>query len=199
MSRITRRDFLKQAALGLGVATVLPAVNIKGESPSENILSEDVFIQGLVVDVDLASQVFVSEDDQRRFIVRVMPDTRLWKGKITTLDEVQLGDFLYGFGKPMDDGTIAAQKLWFNIISFYAKVDAIVERVPGRTKFHAVNASKGETENHPRFTVVKDLDTIINSDGASSSYEPTEGNFIQVIGLAMRDGSFKATRIWVFG
>jgi len=201
MSKISRRRFLEQAVVGVvGVSTFAPLAGkqisvesfLKGGAYNQEDSGDD-FIQGVVVDVDVNSGVFKSKDDRRSHVVQVTPDTYLWKGKVTTLADVQLGDFLYGIGTPTEDGMIFAEKLWFNIVSFYAQVDSILEKAPDKVRLHVIPAGGGR---ETPFIVVKDKDTIVNSESPSDSYDPEVGHTFQVIGLALRDGSFKATRIW---
>jgi hypothetical protein len=196
MFGLSRRKFLKQAVLGVGAASLASSATGRAaafslQNPAD--IASD-FIQGTVIAV--SSTEFTSQDDRRQYAVRVTTDTRLWRGRITSLAEVEIGDFVYGIGTPLEDGTIVAMKLWFNIVNFYGEVESIV----GPNNLCIAPASgKQAGFKMPLLTVAIDSDTILNAEDSISSLTLKVGDPIQIIGLALRNGDVKATRIWTLG
>lgn len=202
MSDFTRRDFLKQVALGAGVAALYnlgqPLPTLAGFAQAApmvfwqgNILdiSGDILIvKGGAVTFDGVSAAPFG-DGSDTLTIQTNKDVSIWRGNEVTLTEVQKGDFLYGRGFPASEkGAILGQRLWVNLGQYRG---IIVEVKPGEVRLEGQ-----EYENFVKATVFYDENTDINN-GEGKSESIGVGKYMQAIGLLQGDSSLKATRIWI--
>ena len=57
--------------------------------------------------------------------IRVTGATSVWRLRATTLEDAKVGDGLYARGGLMDDGTLAADAVWLNIVNLDVRIVAI--------------------------------------------------------------------------
>jgi len=94
MSKISRREFLMQVALGAGALAMsrMPASIGRGSSSLTPATGEEtVFLEGAVVHVE-RDRLGV-ENEETAFTLFVTPKTSLWKGTVTSLETVEPGDY----------------------------------------------------------------------------------------------------------
>jgi hypothetical protein len=134
MTSTDRRRFLTAAVLGGGSfagATALGSLAPEAAATPQPKLIELApgtpdpnFATGLITKVD-GSMLLVTDADRTIYRIRVTDGTSVWKLRPTTYDEVKLGDGLYARGVRMDDGTLAADALWVNIVNLDCHINAI--------------------------------------------------------------------------
>lgn len=201
MSDFTRRDFLKQVALGTGVAALYKLGQPLPTLASFTQVAPMIFWQGTIVDI-LGDILIVKGgavvfdginavpfgDGSETLTIQINKDGSIWRGNEVALTEVQKGDSLYGRGLPSEKGAILGQRLWVNLGQFRG---VIVEVKPGEVRLEGQ-----EYENFVKATVFYDENTDINN-GEGKSENIGVGKYMQAIGLLQGDSNLKATRIWV--
>ncbi|GAA4911528.1 hypothetical protein LX16_2549 [Stackebrandtia albiflava] len=133
---IDRRRLLTGAALG--AAGVVTGSAFGSFAPEDALANDAVsalepgmpdpnFAEGLVrsIDDDVISAL---GSDGTLWRVRVTSGTSVWKLTPTTFDKVAVGDGLYARGARLDDGTLAADSVWANIVNLKAHVVSISDR-----------------------------------------------------------------------
>jgi len=192
MSRISRREFLMQVALGAGVLAMSKMPGSIGRSTSTLISTAEektIFLEGVVVYVE--HDRLEVKNEETAFTLFVTPKTRLWKGTITSLEAVESGDYIFARGLPKGgiiEGEFEATKIWVNIANFYGM---IVDREDNRISL-CVN---GCTSTAP-LPVYVNADTLLNEKRGFNLSALTAGQYIQTLGLYQKDGSLLATRIF---
>jgi len=192
MSRISRREFLMQVALGAGVLAMSKMPGSIGRSTSTLISTAEektIFLEGVVVYVE--HDRLEVKNEETAFTLFVTPKTRLWKGTITSLEAVESGDYIFARGLPKGgiiEGEFEATKIWVNIANFYGM---IVDREDNRISL-CVN---GCTSTAP-LPVYVNADTLLNEKRGFNLSALTAGQYIQALGLYQKDGSLLATRIF---
>ncbi|MFD0557960.1 hypothetical protein FB566_3248 [Stackebrandtia endophytica] len=131
-----RRRLLTGAALGAaGVVTgsafgsFAPEAALAAE-PTPGIdpgMPDPNFAEGLIRSIS-DDTISALGSDGTLWRVRVTSGTSVWKLKPTTFDNVAVGDGMYARGAVLDDGTIAADSVWANIVNLKAHVTSIGEQ-----------------------------------------------------------------------
>lgn len=66
--------------------------------------------------------------DGTMWTVRVTEATSIWKLKPTSFDKVEVGDGMYARGAQLDDGTLAADSVWANIVNLKAHLVSMKDK-----------------------------------------------------------------------
>jgi len=130
---IDRRQLFTAAAL-TGAASVVGATALGSLDPDEAFAAPkwDVqpgapdpnFVEGLVNTIT-GTRLFVKGSDGVFNRIQVTEATSIWKLTPTTFDKVEVGDGLYARGVRLDDGLLAAESLWVNIVNLEVHVVSI--------------------------------------------------------------------------
>lgn len=133
-NKIDRRRLLTGAVLG-GAAVVgatalgplSPEAAFAGEpKPAARAGEPDPnFAEGLVSDVSGDIVSATGSDGKTLWRIRVTDAASVWKLTPTTIDSIAVGDGLYARGVRLDDGTLAADSVWVNIVNLSAHVVSI--------------------------------------------------------------------------
>jgi len=193
MEKISRRDFLKQAVFSFGALTFGKVLRI-GETQEEPQLvdlqelngDDEIFFEGLISNVDKDRFIVVNNGSPATLIVT--EQTRLWKGKVTTLDQVEPGDFIYARGLPNPSGDFIALKVWVNIVNSYGTVAEIGS--------NRLLLRVGGFKSNVHLPIFVDSETILDEVKGIGIQNIHSDQFIQALGVYQRDGSLLATRIW---
>lgn len=191
MSRISRREFLMQVALGTGALAMsrMPGIG-RGSSPLTPATEEEtIFLEGAVVHVE-RDRLGV-ENEETAFTLFVTPKTRLWKGTVTSLEAVEPGDYIFARGLPRGgviDGEFEATKIWVNIANFYG---VIADRMDNCIRL-CVNGCTSTIS----LPVYVNADTLLDEKRGFNLSALSAGQYIQALGLYQKDGSLLATRIF---
>lgn len=123
--------------------------------------------------------------------IMIDSDSRLWKGELLSLQAVELGDYIYCRGVPVDNATVRGLKLWVNIVNFYGKVE---ESQP--TSFTArvyVHAQASDMVIPVELSPV----VLVDEQPVTTFANIQPNTYIQVLGVLLRNGVVRATRIWI--
>jgi hypothetical protein len=145
-TNVDRRQVLTAAVLGsaglVGATTLgslAPEAAFAAESGKGDVLPGGIdpnFVEGRITGI-AAGMLFVTGSDMSLHRIRVTDGTSLWKLRPTTIDKVEVGDGLYARGVRLDDGTLAADSVWVNIVNLTAHVAAM-----GRNTVHLDHKGK---------------------------------------------------------
>ncbi|WP_376789651.1 DUF5666 domain-containing protein [Thermoflexus sp.] len=195
MTRVTRRQFLQGIALGSGALAArlaLEPAHVLAGQEDQAMGDGTIFLEGEIITVDLTQGTLViNERGEVAVTLRVSGSTRIWKGEVTDLAALEPGDFLYLRALPEPDGTFTAAKIWANIANLMGTVNALESngfelRIDGHA--HTGPERRIVVRFHPGM-VVNDNPVV------TPSLRP--GQPVQVLGVMERDGTLKATRMWV--
>jgi len=180
-STIDRRRMLAGAALGgaalvggtaLGslapeAAFAAPVDTIEPGAPDPN------FVEGRITTV-LGTALFATGSDGILHRVQVTSGTSIWKLTPTTFDRISVGDGFYARGVRMDDGTLAADAVWVNIVNLHAHIAAM-----GRNVLHLDHKGQRIVAHVVPGTTA----AVYNGTPAISDLSPLRvGAHVQVIG-----------------
>lgn len=132
MTNTNRRRFLTAAVLGGG--TLASATALGSLAPEDARAGTKIelapgtrdpnFAEGVIRRID-RSMLTVTGSDRTIYRIHVTDGTSIWKLRPTTFDEVKPGDGLYARGVRLEDGTLAADALWVNIVNLDCHINAI--------------------------------------------------------------------------
>ena len=195
MARITRRRFLQTIALSSGSLAARmafePAHVLAGQT-DQSSGDGTIFLEGDIINIDLGqSRLILNERGEAPVILRISGDTRIWKGEVTDLAALEPGDFLYLRALPEPDGTFTATKIWANIANLMGTVSAVENdgfqlRIDGHAH-----------EGPERLITVRFRVGLVVNDKPAVTPALHPGQPVQVLGVIERDGTLKATRMWV--
>lgn len=132
MTSTDRRRFLTAAVLGGGTiasATALGSVAPEAAFAARRSevapgMRDPNFAEGVVTGAD-GSLLTVTGSDRTIYRIHVTDGTSIWKLRPTSFDQVKVGDGLYARGVRLDDGTLAADALWVNIVNLDCHITAM--------------------------------------------------------------------------
>lgn len=129
-----RRRLLTGAVLG---TAVVGATALGGLAPEDAFASETLsvdpgapdpeFAEGLIKSIN-GTTINATGSDTTLWRVRVTDSTSVWKLKPASFDKIEVGDGMYARGVLMDDGTIAADSVWVNIVNIKAHVVSVRDK-----------------------------------------------------------------------
>jgi len=132
MSSLDRRRFLTKAVLGTATA-VVGATALGSVSPEVALAEQhaDVglganmydpnFVEGRITQIK-DNMLWVTSSDRSFHRIHVTNGTSVWKLRHTTFADAKVGDGLYSRGVRLDDGTLAADSVWLNIVNMRTKI-----------------------------------------------------------------------------
>lgn len=139
-SSVDRRRFLNSAVLG-SVAAVVGATTLGSVAPEAAFaaLSADTsgpdlsgpdpdFAEGRITGIN-GSVLLVTGSDKTLHRIQLTSATSVWKLRPTSVDEASVGDGLYARGVRLDDGTLAADAVWLNIVNLVVHISSIGRNV----------------------------------------------------------------------
>lgn len=134
---LDRRRFLSSAVLGSATAVVgatalgsvapeaaFAAVGVRRADDVDLNGPDPNFAEGRVTGIN-GSMLLVTGSDKTLHRIRLTSATSVWKLRPTTADQAKVGDGLYARGVRMDDGTLAADAVWLNIVNLVVHISSI--------------------------------------------------------------------------
>lgn len=119
--------------------------------------------------------------------------TRIWEGSWGSSLPIEGGDHIDAWGTPQGTNVLAVEKMWVNIVNLMGTVES-VKQAPGGLQ---VQHQDSRTGTH---SVVIDHRTIVDRQESpevtySSAIVLHPGQFLQIIGLRLKGGTVRATRL----
>jgi hypothetical protein len=129
-SSIDRRRLLTSAVIGgaalvgaTALGSLAPEAAFAGQ-PTEPGAPDPNFAEGRITGIS-AGTLLATGSDTVLHRIRVTGATSIWKLHPTTFDNITVGDGLYARGLRLDDGTLAADAIWVNIVNIQGHIAAI--------------------------------------------------------------------------
>ncbi|SFA93350.1 hypothetical protein SAMN05216266_102293 [Amycolatopsis marina] len=132
MSKLDRRRFMTSAVLG-SAAGIVGATALGSVSPEVALAEQHAnvglganmydpnFVEGRITKIS-GNLLSVTSSDRSFHRIHVTNGTSVWKLRHTTFSEAELGDGLYARGLRLEDGTLAADSVWLNIVNLRTKI-----------------------------------------------------------------------------
>lgn len=155
-------------------------------SASGKSKGETTFLGGTVSRVE--KDRLIIESRQLVSTLYITDDTRLWKGKVVSLNQIELGDKIFARAIPRAGGEFTATKVWVNIGNVYG---VLVEK-----KDSILVLRIGGPDSKSVLTVHIDADTLLNEVRGVDLSALSLGQPMQALGVYQRDNSLLATRLW---
>ena len=182
----TRRQFVGSLAVVSGVVVVVRS-RVWGQPASTSDVQSK---SGIVVAVD-RDRVYVNSSSGP-LTVKTKPSTRIWKAEFgVKVDAIRPGDDLAMRGVIDVDGSFVPSEIWVNI----TVLDGVVKSVDGNVV--VVDVIRNDSVSQTRSVKLSDK-TLSLQDVPLRKEQVQIGRVVQVIGLALEDGTVQATRVRVY-
>jgi hypothetical protein len=181
----------RKAPLFIGFAAVWFSPSLLGQQrPSSD--SPIIPVIGTVRAIS-GNRITVESGDR---IINVTTDdhTEVWKGKTShDLSLIEVGDDFAGRCRADDSGKLVAELIELNVVNFFG----VITKVDGDTfeMFTNPNADPQSGYEKKKLTVRVDADTIFD---ASAKTDLRVGRGVQMVGLDLRHGTTRATRVVLY-
>lgn len=198
MAAISRRTFLK---IGAGLVAFIPAARAlarhRGRAsaqatgrPAGRVPN---YVGGTVLGVR-PNQIQL-RSISGTYILRLSASSQIWKGSWNAGATIDVGDRIDAQGTPQAGDYFDVERMWVNIVNLIGPVsnlreDADTLQLTQRDRFRG------------QMAVTIDRQTAITSKSGERLYVPgqltlAQGETTQIIGVRQKDGSVRATRIFV--
>jgi hypothetical protein len=184
---------LKIVRLAIFVITVLFISSLSGQQRSP---SRDPIIPVIGTVRSISGNQINVESGSRIIVVRTDNHTEVWKGKNShDLALIHVGDDFAGRCRADASGRLLADLIELNVIAFFG----VVTRVDGGgDSFEIFTNPKADPQSgyeKKRLRVLVDADTIFT---ASAKEDLKTGREVQMVGVDLKDGAVRATRLTVY-
>ena len=184
---------LKIVRLAIFVITVLFISSLSGQQRSP---SRDPIIPVIGTVRSISGNQINVESESRIIVVRTDNHTEVWKGKTShDLALIHVGDDFAGRCRADASGRLLADLIELNVIAFFG----VVTRVDGGgDSFEIFTNPKADPQSgyeKKRLRVLVDADTIFT---ASAKEDLKTGRDVQMVGVDLKDGAVRATRLTVY-
>ena len=174
------------------IATIA-VVHVPGQQRSQ---SDHLIIPVIGIVKSISGNVITVDAGERIVAVFADEHTEIWKGKIFhDLSLVQVGDDFAARCRADNSGRLVAELIELNVVTFFGiitKVDGGGERFE---MFTNPNADPQSGYAKKSLTVTVDSDTLFS---ASAKEDLKAGRDVQMVGLGLRNGTVRATRVTVY-
>jgi hypothetical protein len=134
------------------------------------------------------------ESGQRILAVATDERTEIWRGKtFHDLSPIQIGDDFSARCRADASGKLVAEVIWLNIVNFFG----VITKVDGGgfEMLTNPNADPHSAYVKKQLKVSVDADTLFDS---SAKEDLKLGRDVQMVGLDLKDGTIRATRLTVY-
>ena len=198
MNPISRRTFVK---LGVGLVAFVPAARALAAIPDTPSVGAgtrtgrrraEKYLGGWVIGVAPGQLKVRAYDGQ--YVAQISKDSEIWKGDWDKNATIEAGDRIEARGTRRDGWYFDVERMWVNIVNLIGPVSNIRE-----TTEH-LQLTQQDRFRGP-LSVAVDRRTLIVSSGQEQLYAPGQLRLIpgqrpQIIGLLLKDGSVRATRVF---
>jgi len=174
------------AAITIIASLVLSnSVPAQHEEPLTAIVGTVQSVSGNLIHVKSGAQLLTLHVDDH---------TEIWKGKVLRdLSPLEIGDDIWSRCRKDASGKLVAEAIWINIVNFFG----VITRVNGNTFEVLTNPNADPLSAYKKeYKLVRfDADTIFES---SEKDDLKVGREVQTVGLHLRNGIVKATRVTIY-
>ncbi|MBN8733010.1 MAG: hypothetical protein J0L64_20905 [Acidobacteria bacterium] len=181
-----RRVFIPFLAATAFAAILRPPFASFGAQSSRELLSES----GIVVAKN--QETIHLKGSSGPVTVKIKPTTRIWKGEDGADSSViHPGDELAMRGTREADGTFSPTQVWVNIVSFHG----VIAAVSGNTV--SIEVLRNDSLSQTR-QVRLTSKTLSSGSSVLKRENVKVGRPVQVVGVALEDGTVQATRLMIY-
>lgn len=197
MTPVSRRSFLK---LGAGLVAFIPAARALAAVPGRARSATtgqpaprvEKYVGGWVTGVQAGQIKLRSYDGD--YVLQLSDSSQIWKGAWDRSASVEAGDRIDAWGTRQAGGRFDVERMWVNIVNLFGPVSNPRQATDG-LHFTLRDRFRGS------LSVLVDEHTTVVSAAGEHSYVPgqlhfTAGQSPQIIGLLLKDGSVRATRVF---
>ena len=183
MRNYDRRQWITVVVAGAGIGGVVGPVFGQEKLPPQRRLPPG-YRFGTVVAVS-GNTILVSTRDGP-LTLYAADDLRVWKGRYTAETSVlKTGDSIQARCYVQPDGKVIAREIWANHVGF----GGVIREVKGDT----IEVLIAGPSNPSVVRTVRVDDETVFEYGRGSKRDLAKGRFIQLVGLALEDGTVRAT------
>jgi len=169
---------------------IVPVVAVAQPSPSKPHL--DLTVIGTVTGI--SGHMISVNSDGRIVAITVDRNAEIWKGKMFhDLSPVQIGDDLSARCRPTASGKPDCQAIWLNIVNYFGVITKVQDDNFEMLTNPEADPDSAYVKDHKAVRV--DSETLFN-DSAKDDLRP--GRYVQMVGLDLRNGTIRATRVTVY-
>lgn len=194
---VSRRTFVKVAA---GLIAFVPAAQVLALSPGSARAASvprsgaeriENYLGGYASKVAPDNiQLRTYEGD---YTLHLSGTTEIWKGKYDRSAVIEVGDRIEAWGQPRLGGHLDVERMWVNIVNLIGQISDI-RQGPGVVYLTHQDRFRGP------MSVVVDNSTLVPATAGEAPFAADrialpEGRRLQIIGLLLKDGTVRATRI----
>lgn len=177
------RSWKSLVGFGLAVSAIL--AQDAPASSGRSIVGTVAAVSESVISVRTGTQVIPVAVDQR---------TEIWKGAVFhDTSPLRVGDDILARARIDSNGALVAEAVWLDIVNFSAVVTGV--RASGFEVLTNPNADPQSAYKSEHKTVNLAGDTVFE---ASTRGDVRVGRTVQVVGLDLRNGTVRATRVTVY-
>lgn len=205
----SRRTFLKKITLGLVVfvpATQALASDLGVQLSSEDStpppplppqrmsLIVDKYVAGEVVEVN-ENQIQLKTIHRGNVVLNLSPETAVWKGGWDRDLPIEIDDQIKAWGEPQGKEVFNVEKMWINIVNLLGTISNIRQESSKELQLHHHDSRRNKSH-----LVRIDYQTKVNQGDQERTFgdnpvDLRDGQFLQVVGLKLKDDSVLATRL----
>lgn len=154
------------------------------------------FASGSVMEVN-DKRILLTNPTRGTLVLHLSRTTAVWKGGWDSGRPIEVGDQVAAWGEPRAGGTeYDVEKMWVNIVNLQGRISN-VRQGPSGPQFRLQDRYLG-----PQQVAMQSTTLINRPDGRETPFgadlvAPRDGQFLQVIGLRLKDGSVQATRVFL--
>ncbi len=199
MKPVSRRILLK---VGAGLVAFVPAARLLAAGPNERTPAPASPAQGPKPIANhvggtvekIAPNLLAVKAYNGTFTLRLSTTSEVWKGKYDRNAIIDVGDRVEAWGQPQPGNNLDVERMWVNIVNLVGPISNIADNA-------STVALTCRDRHRGSLKVTIDQETLIPNGTQEVRYTQgvlslQEGKQLQIIGLKLKDGSVRATRVF---
>ena len=166
---------------------------------SQPIVPLEKILNATITEIRDDNTLVVESNKHGRILLRIVPETRIWKGGWNSDRPIEVGDYFWGYGEPDEEGMVwVVEQMEINIINLRGHVVETMKTSTG------VDVQLEDVHNGQAYLVRIAPDSGVVSEVVGeqevlfgeTDLEIAVGDGLQVVGLKLKDGSILATTVF---
>jgi len=199
MKPVSRRILLK---VGAGLVAFVPAARLLAAGPNEHTPAPASPAEGPKPIVNhvggtvekIAPNLLAVKAYNGTFTLRLSGTSEVWKGKYDRNAIIDVGDRVEAWGQPQPGNNLDVERMWVNIVNLVGPISNVADNA-------STVALTCRDRHRGSLKVTIDQETLISNGTQEVRYTQgalslQEGKQLQIIGLKLKDGSVRATRVF---
>ena len=174
-------------------ATQISALLVSPSDPGGSTLNK---VTGIVQRVDGQTLVIKSKDEEVKILIS--DQTINWEGiPWVSKISIEIGDTVIAAGRWNPDHTFAASSIWVNIVNLHGTVNKVLQNTNDVVfSMAGINQELVQVIINPQTRIY--AQNSIQSTFQDSHILPREGDYVEMIGRRLSDGSILAVNVSIF-